>query len=445
MAKKNSNLGHFGLPAVLLAALGIALLVVHLAVPYAHVDYANKLSAEENDAVADDSDGFTLAQRDNWFRGDINELYDQWEWFSDTSPGTYEPTKAASPGATLAGIILVMVAGLALFVLGFIPLGVSTARWIGWGGGALAVVGGTLAFFSSMFWVGSGFGHLDAFVAQGGVTGGFTGLMEKMAGTDNAGDAWIIGPAIVAALAVVVIVYAFKLVTSVTPKKDGLRDNARQHIRSAHWGLAFLALALVVPYAMAEVPEFPENADDPHFGYMLEGGEFAEEVPEDELDRDYVFVGAHTVLVGNELTKVNKMFTAGDPDVEGKQWWNGLSMSLRVFFAAGWIGILAGLLGTLRGILATTPAPKAITRIPEGFAFATAAMLIWTFVSLILVLSTQWKPHASANYDWDPAWAPFAILPLLVMWAWSIIVPLRGLLGIQTAPKASARGRGKAA
>ncbi len=58
---------------------------------------------------------------------------------------------------------------------------------------------------------------------------------------------------------------------------------------------------------------------------------------------------------------------------------------------------------------------------------------------------TPWKPHASANYDWDPAWAPFAILPLLVMWAWSIIVPLRGLLGIQTAPKASARGRGKAA
>src|SRR5687767_2174941 len=101
--------GHFGVPALLLAGAGLLALILHLAVPYAHVD-----------PRAEDADSFTLDQ------GEAARFH-----------SGQDLAGSSSPGLTLAGCIIMLVAGLALAGFSYAPLTVTPGRWIGWSLAAL--------------------------------------------------------------------------------------------------------------------------------------------------------------------------------------------------------------------------------------------------------------------------------------------------------------------
>jgi len=361
--------GHYGKPALIIAIAAVVALVVHLAVPYGYLVVGGGGDADDNEAVS---------------RSEVRESEDAF----NGSPAT--------TGVTLTGIILTLVAGLALVALGFMPMGVSAARWTGWGLAAFAAVGGLLTFLSSMYWVGSGPGYFLASASVFGaglVGGGFTGMIEVIAGTDTAANLWVISPVIVAVLSGVVLWMALRLAGEVVKTEHGWRARARAHLRGAKWAIALVALALLVPWSIVKNDVAPDD-----------------EAP--------FFYGAHSIVMINDVTQ---------PSPEEEEWFNGMSFAIGVFIATAWVGLAAAFAGAAGGVLASTGAPVQVSRGTHYAVVATLAMLVWSAIMYVLAWSILWKPAESVEAT--PGWFPAALIAVFALWGMNAATLLRHVPG----------------
>ncbi len=385
----DTRFGHYGTAGILIAAGAVLALIVHLAVPYAHV---NPREADIKSEVMD--------------RGEVADLHKDLNMAS-----------GSSPGMTLTGTIMMAIAGIALLFLTFTPLPVNTARWAAWSLSGIAIVGGLLALASSMMWVGSGFGQaplglysqgaesgqsftpnfgsfafdnagaVDATIALGGVTGGVSGLLEMVLNTDNAATVFVISPILVALASGLVLVAALALCGNVITQKDGVRERASAHLAAGRWAVLLLALVLLLPWSIGKAEDYSGDGDtDP-----------------------FVF-GAHTVLNVNEVSD-GKLF-------------GGLGYALMAMVAAGWIGTLAGVVGSLGGILVSVNAPAAAARSTHYAVFAASFMTIYVAIVYLLAWIYMWKPYGDVN-DYQPGYFPGLLLPVLAFWVFSQIEIIR--------------------
>jgi hypothetical protein len=362
----DTRFGHYGMPGLLIAVAGLLALVLHLAVPYAHVNYTDP-----------DRESETLS------RGEIVDTHKN-----------YDMIGASSPGVTLAGSIILLAAGVLIMALSFTPLSVSIARWSGWTLGLVATVGGTLALMSSAFWVGSGlglfpygsfnFGNMgfgpnmpNMSFSFGGLTGGLTGLIELALGTDNAGTVIVIGPILVTLAAALGVFAAFTLCGNVISARDGLRDRASQHLLVARWAVALLLVTLLVPWSIGKATDYEGNGD-----------------------RDWFVHGAHTVMNANA--------------VDGGTY-GGMSYALNVLLAAAWIGILLGVIGSFGGVLASENGPAAVARAFHYTTFGTMFMTGYVAVVYVLMWVYMWRPAKDVE-DYQPGYLGVLLVPVLAVW-----------------------------
>ncbi len=361
----STRIGHFGTPALAIAGLAILALILHLATPYAHVTF--------DDAGSAASETFS--------RSDIADHFDV---LGDNGPN-------ASPGLTLAGIIVAMVGAAALVAFSFMPLRVTAARWAGWGSAAVASVGAAMAFVSSMWWVGSGFGlHVPAGPAGGGpseaaavfasfgLTGGLSGLLEVLWRSDSGTTAWVISPALVAPLSLAVIVLALRICGNVAAAGDGVRERTRRHLRGSLFAMIFVGVVLLVPWAIGELPDTSGT------------------------DRDFFAQGAHTIL--------------NTRDLSGGESFSSMAYAIEIMVVTAWIGFAAGIVGSAGGILASMGAPAAVSRAFSLAAGPTAIMLIWSAVLYLLTWIYMWRPFEGAE-GWQPGYFPLALAAVIALWA----------------------------
>jgi hypothetical protein len=389
------NLGHYGWPAAALAGAAVLALVVHLAVPYAHIDYADP--DVENEVLT---------------RGEAADAHDD----GDSVAGS-------SPALTLTGTIILGVTALGLAGLGYAPLATKSARWLGWGLSFLAVLGALMAFSSSMYWVGSGLGQFpfgvvtipnfaapfmqqmgadaDITFAAGGLTGGFTGLLERMT-ADNAGDVFVISPVIVALATGAAIVFATMVCTRVVATRDGLRERATAHAKTTYWALGFLAAVLLVPWSIGSLPDY-----------------------EGEGDEDFFFFGAHTVQNAAKLTD-----GAGDDE----EAFGALAYAIGVMVIAGWVGVLLGSFATIGGVMASENVEPALARTTHYLAFGSLFMAAYATIVYVLAWIYMWRPGEGEQFDdFQPGYFPILAAPILAMWGWGLVGIVRQALARRTA------------
>ncbi len=383
-----NRFGHYGIPALILACAGLLALLLHLLVPYAHINYADP---DTEDETMD--------------RGEAADFHDDAELVG-----------ASSPGVTLAGAIVLLVAGVGLLVAGFLPMPVTSARWVGWGGGLAAVVGGLLAFTSSMYWVGSGLGQYPygvfdmgnfdfgvfgpggfdfGVIALGGLTGGLSGLIELILKTDSAGTVRVISPALVAAVAGTALVTALRLCGNVVSLENGVRERARSHLNGALWAALLLGLVLLLPWSMGKATDY-SGTDD----------------------QDMFVFGAHTILNVDD---------ASDGDIFGTA-----ATGIQLLVAAGWVGVLLGTLSSLGGVLASSGAPAPVARAFHFGVFGTLLMTLLAVTGFIVALVGAFDPM-DGEEEFMTAWFNLLVLPVLGLWAWVQVKVLRAALARTTA------------
>lgn len=356
-------LGHYGVAAWIIALAGILALVLHLAVPYGNMTY-------EEEGVESE----TLKRSD----------------VSDNDAFGGESVGAAKPGVTLAGTIMMAVAGVALLATSYVRLPMVAARLLGWSSGLVAAVGGFMAFMSSMFWVGDGMG-VGAFAPM---LGGFSGLLDLLLlGSERVGFLWALSPLFVAILAAASVLAALHLCKNVVASRDGYRDRAKTHLMGGVWALLFLGLVLLLPWA--HVKAETGNAED---------------------TEDWYAIGAHSVLYTNQLTEDSP-----------EPFWGGLAFGIKVMIATAWIGLAFALVGSLGGVLASIGAPSGLPRVTHFAVVPVAIMLLWSFVHYILAWTHQWKPFDEAE-DVLPGFWPGLVVVAYVLWVLTTIRIARGLI-----------------
>ncbi len=393
------RMGHYGLSAIVLAGLAVLALVLHLATPYANV------------AFDDGSD-------ESFSRSDIAKDFDFLDEFGPN----------VSPALTLAGVIVAAVGAITLAILGFAPLRVEVARWAGWGSGVVTAVGASMAFVSSMWWVGSGFGlhtvmpqfsGFDDFAmpmgpfgtmqsgfsfvfAFFGLTGGLTGLMELMWGSDSGSTVWIISPFLVAAISIAIMVLALRVCGRVAATRDGIRERTQRHLRTSLFSMVFVGIVLLVPWAIGETTDSTG------------------------ADEDYFAFGAHTIVNMEDMT-------------DGESF-GALAYAIKIMVATAWIGFAFGIVGSAGGILASSGAPASVAR---GFHLAvvpTVLMYAWSLVLYLLTWIYMWRPFEDAE-GWQPGYVPAVLIVVFGLWGINLANLLAAAYGtLRNAQTASASG-----
>ncbi len=372
-----TRLGHFGVPALIVAGLTLVAFVMHLSVPFFQFSM--------------DGDSETVTR---------NEAAD--DWGDDAGPA------AASPNTALAGLIVALAGSIGLMVVSFTRMEREGARWAGWGTTVTAVVGLSIAFYSSMFWVGSGLGtpHPEVFEGVSGMpqsfdfgngfsftipfvfftfSGGFTGFLETMGGTDAAAMVWVISPAIVAAMALGGLVAGFMVLSRLLERRDDIRAHSSRHLGVAVAGIALLGVTLLVPWSIGELTDA--------------SGE----------DADYFFFGARTILAADDLS-------------DGESF-SGLAYTIQVTIAAGWMAFAAGILGTLGGMLQSTGVKHRITGMVDWVQAPVAMVAIWAAFGYVLAWIYMWRPYSGAE-GFLPGFFPILVAPIFFVMA----LPLVGIL-----------------
>ncbi len=389
-----NKIGHFGTPALVAGGLAIVLLVLHLAVPFGFADYEKSA----NDGGIKDE---TVS------RGDIVDAYD--------ATDAYGP---ASPGVTMGGIIMAMVAGILLVGLGFVPMPVVAARFAGWLLALVGAVGGFMAFTSSAYWLGTG----------------FTTLLNVI--TPNVEPSvrlWIISPVLTFIGAGVLIATFFAVLTNVIATRDGLREQVRGQLKGATLAAVFLALVLIVPWSMQiltgdETRMQPGQCSQAEscsasytfftaFGHTSNGA----------VSGAYGLPGFGGAIAIAEATQDNEpaMF-------------QGLAMSIKVMTATGWIGFLLGALATMGPLLSSAfklPGAAKWSTIVQGLGLP---MALWSAIMWILASAYMWRPSwedgaifAGTSVKDQQLWvwpgAPIFAGAVLVIWALMQFAAVRGL------------------
>ncbi len=385
------RIGHFGLPAVLLALLPLIALIVHASAPF--------IVLSENG----ETNEFTATETEDAF-------------------GDSELGPAASPNLILAGLIVATVAGFGLLVFGFTPLPKEAVRWIGWGTIAVAFVGLGMAFHTSMLWTGSGLGlpHPEAF--EGGaqaadqsfeytipgwgggspqtfqftmpmffwsMTGGFTGVLESMAGTDHGTSVWVVSPAITALFTAAALVLGLVAISGLISTKGDARHDASRHLGVSLLGIGILLVTMLVPWSIGELTD-SEGAGD----------------------QDYFFFGARTILAAE--------------DVSDGESFSGLAYTINVLMATGWTAFAAGILGSLGGLLRSSGVSAASARHLDWAVIPALVLGFWSAMAYVVYWTYQWRPFSGAD-GWQPGWFPILLLPLFVLLGWQMVRIARGL------------------
>lgn len=363
-----NKIGHFGTPALVAGGLTIVLLVMHLAVPFGVFDF-NKAT---NDAGQKD---------DTISRGDMADAFD--------ASNAYGP---ASPGVTLGGIIMAMVAGLLLVVVGFVPMPVVVARFAGWTLALVGAVGGFMALTSSAYWLGTG----------------FTTLLNVITpNPDPVQRLWIISPVLVFIGAAVLIMTFFKVMAGVVATRDGLRTQAEAQLKGAAFAAVFLALVLIVPWSMQILSGDETRAQGVCSAAESCSASYNFFTAFGHSDAEYIRQSYTGQSFGGVLGIADTTEDA-EPGM-----FQGLALSLKVMTATGWIGFLLGALATLGPVLSSAFKLPGAAKWSSLVQAAALPMALWATIMWILASSYMWRP------SWEEG-AIFGNAPIkdFQLWVW---------------------------
>lgn len=343
--------GHYGRASWFVAGLAVAALLLHFAVPFGVVEYRGPASPDN----------------EMFWRGDVTE---QRSYFSDSLL-----VNNASPTVTLAGAMLAVFGGVLLLVLGFQPLQVGAARWIGYGGGALACLGAGLMWMSSMYAVGTGFAT----------------FLGTVMGTGFQAQFWAVSPLLVAAASMAILWYAGQVMTTVVSSRDGLRDRARGHLADARMALVLMGTVLVVPWSLGLLPDGVSDFLGTDFGDDPAPLWFSAED-----------VQSVTVSEGADGGRI-RYGQSGD--------FGALSFALHTFLALSWAAYVWHLLWPAAAVAVSTGKKAGLLRTADLGALPVA--LLWALAGVLYVVAwVLFKPNGEVEETFLPGfWPLLALLP----------------------------------
>lgn len=390
------------------AGAALLMLVLHLAVP---MGYANH--DEEANALGQDDEAVS--------RSDIAKGY-----------GDADGYGPASPGVTLAGTIIALVAGMLLLVSSFAPVPVVAARFIGWTGGLLGALGAFMALTSSAYWVGLG----------------FTTFLRAMFGWFGSNataplELWVISPVIVMGLGIAAFWGFLGIMANVIAKRDDLRSQAHHQLLGAKAAMLFLVAVLVLPWSLQVA-----DGDDRREMGLCDGNEVC--------PAGYVFFsafghGGHEPASAGVLAPYGGILGIAEATENAEQpLFQGLAFSLKVMTAMGWIGFLLGALVTVGPLLSSAfklPGAARFTPIVQALNLPMAA---WAGIMFILAGAYMWNPSWDnaaffGSLVKDQSWW-FAFFPLVaavpftafLLNQWQAVREVFGGMSIKTAAEADA-------
>ncbi len=386
-----AQLGHYGTPALIAVITAVALLVVHLAVPFALRDF----SQAQNDIGIED---------DVLTRGDMVDEYDAVD-----GPG------GAAPGTILTGIILALVGSVLLFVTGFVPAPILVARFAGWFFAFFAAIGGFIATLASAHWVGTG----------------FTTFLRVVIPTnaEPASRFWTISPVLTMAGAIVLVIFAIKTMAGVVSTRDGLRDQASRQLKGSIIAVILACCVLALPWSMQIL-----NGDERRAAGFCSGGE--------TCDPTYVFFtafGHGDHAAGNAFNGANYGGILGIADSTSEfdpALFQGLAFSISVMVATAWVLFILSAVATLGPLMSSAFKLPAAARMSPIIQMLTLPMLAWAAIQFILAATYQWKPSYDdaaqfagtiADQTWIPGVLGLATGVFIVMAALNQIGAVKGL------------------
>ena len=359
--------GHFGRPSIQLLIASIAALLAHILVPYGVVRFGGPaapspdwLSRGEVVAQAQDHAGRTLLN--------------------------------ASPSLALAGILLAVAAAGLMVFLGFQPLSVTAARWVGAGAAAIASLGLALAGMASMYSIGTGFAS-------------FLGSLSR---AEFVASFWSVSPVVVTALAGYGLWQARSVALRVVAARDGLRDEATRAQNIGMEGLVFMAAVLLVPWSISLIPDGVSDA-------------LGAELPYDDP--------APLWLSAEDIQSV----TPAEAHPEGRArfpaGWGALDVALHLMLAFAWSAFTAGWLRNLAATASSAGAPLRITVGARMTLVPVALLLAAAVIGYVLAWILVAPGDESATFL--PGFFPIlALLPLI----WMARHVLHGLGKLRPAP-----------
>lgn len=385
-----AQLGHYGTPALVAVITALALLIVHLAVPFAVRDFGQEL----NDFGIDDQ---------SLSRADMAEEHQ------------LAGHDAGSPGATLTGIVLALVGSALLFVMGFVPIPLVLARFVGWALGFLAAIGGFLATASSALWVGTGFTTFLRIIIPGNAAAD-----ERI---------WVISPVIVFAGGIVLTIYCLKVMANVVARRDGLRDQAQGQLKGAVFALILICCVAILPWSM-QIMGGEERRDagactgaevcDPSYVFFSAYGHGDSDAGDNAAFADF---GGILAIAQNTADLNPGLFTQ-------------LAFSLQVMTATSWVVFLLTSIATLGPLLSSAFKFPAAARFSPVLQVLGLPMIAWAAVQFVLAASYQWRPSYDdaarfggpiSDQTWIPGILGFAAAVFIVLLALNQFAAVRGL------------------
>lgn len=353
--------GHYGTPALVAGGLTIALLVMHFAVPFAVDDF----STADNDAGIDDE---ALS---------LKEMGER----LDSAPEQYG---LSGLGLITTGLILAMVGGVVLLILGFVPMPVTAARFLGWGFGLIGAMGAFFAATASLFHVGAGFTTFLGLFGAGDVT-----------------RTWMVSPVITAVGSIVALAFFLKVMTNVVTRTDDLRIRAGNVLRVPFLAAIVLAALLVMPLSIQAV-----NGD--------ERAARGEACAADGCEGTYEFWTA-----GGSTSNSNALgiLTMADlTDDSGAELFSGLAMTIKVLIAAAWVAFFIGTFATLGHVITSVTGAALVTKVFSAFQLGNLITVPWAIVQVVLAMAYQsWRPAEKEVLDTLPDFGGYsAVLPVVV-------------------------------
>lgn len=351
------NYGHFGAPAWYAAiAVGVALLA-HLAVPFGVIEYDGPAPLD-NDLIT----GFEASN----IYDDLPDALTALRW---------------SLGLVWIGIAVAALGGAMLLVLGYQPLKVDAARWIGCLGGLLTVVGATMSLMPSMYHTGTGFST-------------FLGMLLF---TEFRVQFWAISPVIVAVASLVAIHHGLRVMVRVSANRDGIRDAAERHAGAARAGAGLMATVLMVPWSIGMLPDGLNDGRS----MRVDGGSTA---PFFFSAQDIQGATLAEVAMGGHLRY------AGDS-------WQMLGLGINVLVALAWVAIVVGALGALVGTARSVGLPSILEAMVRFLLVPTA--LLWVAAAILYLLAWfYFKPVPDPGARFLPGFLPIVVLipGALLLW-----------------------------
>jgi len=371
-----SQYGHFGRPSIRLVVVAAAGLLLHLFLPFGIVQYGGP-AAPDNEIL---------------LRSELMEIR------GFVTPEMLQSN--ASPTVALVGFILAAAGGGLLFSMGFRPLQVNAARWIGHGGALLGGIGAAMVWMSSMYSVGTG----------------FASFLTRLFGGDFRAHFWAISPVLSAGLAGMMFLDSAAVARAVISSRDGLRGGAERAFTNARWGLVLMGVVLLVPWSIGILPDGVSDS----VGFKVPG----------EDGKGGFFFSAEDVQSATPAELASGRYRYSGSDDFGV-----LSASVHVFMALSWSLVVAGWLQAMAATATSAGAPLAITR-GARFMVLPLALLLATAGVMYVLAWVFFAPNPDVEYPFLPGFFPLLVLVPFVWLARPLMAQV--VEALQGPPPASA-------